>query len=75
MSDDAITAATDVEAPDADALSLDALLDLALMHSFPASDPPALVASNGRRPMDRSAAFSLSPERLPGLDRYDVLQR
>jgi hypothetical protein len=65
----------DPEAADPELLSLDALLDLALMHSFPASDPPALVSPNGRRSMDRASAApgrageqARAPERRDGLE-------
>ena len=40
----------------ADPLSLDAQLDMALADTFPASDPPALLARNGRRSPDWTGA-------------------
>ncbi len=43
------TIVDDPEAATAEMLALDALLDLALADSFPASDPPALVSPYGRR--------------------------
>lgn len=58
------------EAARPELLSLDALLDLALADSFPASDPPALLR---RGSTDRaSAAPGRTQEQAGALERRDV---